>query len=140
LTIDKFGILSATREAIAKEEQLLCTPSPNTLGMFSIKTQRDSFLTVDQAKSSIELRGDAKAIDHNSTFHIRMQARFKPRLNANKVIKAREKISRKELEQAAGRKLEDEEVKKLKRARRTGNYHEAILEVRVRGKHDKFAS
>ena len=138
MTIDKFGLLSASREAISAEEQLLCTSVPD--GGFTIKTQRDTFLTVDQGKIPPELRGDAKAIDANSTFHIRMQARFKPRLNATKETKAREKISRKELEHAVGRKLEDEEVRKLKRARREGNYHEAILEVRVKGKHDKFAS
>jgi len=30
-------------------------------------------------------------------------------------------------------------VKRLKQARREGNYHEEILNVRVKGKHDKFA-
>ncbi len=69
-----------------------------------------------------------------------MQARFKPRLKASKAEKAREKISRKELEEAVGRRLEEDEIKRLKRARREGNYYEAILDVRVKGKHDKFAS
>jgi protein FRG1 len=69
-----------------------------------------------------------------------MQARFKPRLRATKESKAREKISRRELEAAVGRRLEDDEVKRLKRAKREGNYHEEVLDVRVRGKHDKFAS
>jgi protein FRG1 len=69
-----------------------------------------------------------------------MQSRFKPRLKASKEEKAKEKISRKELEDVVGRKLNDDEVKKLKRARREGTYHEAILDVRVKGKHDKFAS
>jgi protein FRG1 len=69
-----------------------------------------------------------------------MQARFKPRHRANKEQKAKSKISRKELEEAVGRRLDDEEVKRLKKARKDGNYHEAILDVRVKGKHDKFAS
>jgi protein FRG1 len=69
-----------------------------------------------------------------------MQARFKPKLKASKESKAREKISRRELEEVVGRRLEDDEVKRLKRARREGNFHEEILDVRVRGKHDKFAS
>lgn len=47
-----------------------------------------------------------------------MQARFKPKLKASKEEKAREKISRKELEEAVGRKLEDDEVRRLKKARR----------------------
>lgn len=67
-----------------------------------------------------------------------MQARFKPRLKANKEEKAKEKISRKELEQAVGRRLEDDEVRKLKRARREGDYHEQLLMLKVKGKHDKY--
>lgn len=68
-----------------------------------------------------------------------MQARFKPRMKANKELKAKEKISRKELEEVVGRRLEDQEVKRLKKARVQGNYHEAILDVRVKGKHDKYS-
>ena len=68
-----------------------------------------------------------------------MQARFKPKLKASKESKAREKISRKDLEEVVGRKLGDDEVKRLKKARVQGNYHEAILDVRVKGKHDKYS-
>ena len=69
-----------------------------------------------------------------------MQARFKPRLRASRERTARAKVSRKEIEEAVGRRLDDGEVRRLKRARREGNWHEAILDVRVKGKHDKFAS
>lgn len=68
-----------------------------------------------------------------------MQARFKPKLKASKESKAREKISRKELEDVVGRKLKDDEVRRLKKARVEGDYHEAILDVRVKGKHDKYS-
>jgi protein FRG1 len=68
-----------------------------------------------------------------------MQARFKPKLKKGKEDKAKEKISRKELEEAVGRKLEDDEVRKLKKARREGNYHEALLDVKVKSKHDKYS-
>ena len=69
-----------------------------------------------------------------------MQARFKPRLKANKEEKAREKISRKELEELIGRKLDDDEVRKLKKARRDGNFHETALDMKVKSSHDKYAS
>lgn len=69
-----------------------------------------------------------------------MQARFKPKLRASKESKALEKITRKELESLVGRRLEDHEVKRLKKARKEGDFHEEILDVRVKGKHDKFAS
>lgn len=68
-----------------------------------------------------------------------MQARFKPRIKANKESKAMEKISQKELEGIVGRRLEDSDVRRLRRARREGNFHEEVLDVRVKGKHDKFA-
>ena len=87
----------------------------------------------------MEVRGDAESISFPTAFRIRMQARFKPKLKASKESKAREKISRKELEEAVGRKLEDDEVRRLKKARVEGDYHEAILDVRVKGKHDKYS-
>lgn len=88
----------------------------------------------------IQIRGDATSITFSSTLGIRMQARFKPRIKASKENKAKEKISRKELEATVGRRLEDHEVKRLKKAKREGNYYEEILDVRVKGKHDKFAA
>lgn len=94
----------------------------------------------ENVNKQIEVRGDANSITFSSTLRIRMQARFKPKLKASKESKAREKISRKELEATVGRRLEDHEVKRLKKARREGNYYEEVLDVRVKGKHDKFAS
>ncbi|KAI9816975.1 MAG: hypothetical protein M1832_004959 [Thelocarpon impressellum] len=141
LSCDKVGVLSATREAISPEESFLCIPTPDMPGTFSVQTTRETFLSISSTTSSSpEIRGDATDISFPTTFRIRMQARFKPRLKANKEEKAREKISRKELEDVVGRRLTDEEARKLKRARREGTYHEAILDVRVKGKHDKFAS
>jgi protein FRG1 len=101
-------------------------------------------LTIKDSKTSKpgvlpEIRGDAEAVTFNTTLRIRMQARFKPKLKASKEEKAREKISRKELEEAVGRRLEDDEVKRLKRARREGDYHEALLLIKVKNKHDKYS-
>ena len=107
--------------------------------MFSIQTERERFFTVTENARGIEIRGDAESISFNTTLRIRMQARFKPKLKANKEAKAREKISRKELEGVVGRKLEDDEVRRLKKSRVHGDYHEAILDVRVKGKHDKYS-
>ena len=139
LSCDKIGVLSATREAISPEESFLCIPSPDTPDTFSVQTVREKFFTlVDEIKLS-EIRGDAESVSFNTTLRIRMQARFKPRLKANKESKTREKISRKELEEVVGRRLEEDQVRKLKKARIQGDYHEAILDVRVKGKHDKYS-
>lgn len=139
LSCDKLGILSASREAISPEESFLCIPSPETPESFSVQTVREKFLTIVEESKTPEIRGDADSISYNTTFRIRMQARFKPRLKANKESKTKEKVSRKELEEAVGRKLEEDEIKRLKRARVQGDYHEAILDVRVKGKHDKYS-
>lgn len=96
----------------------------------------------DDAKNkvSISLRGDGEADSPSTHLIIKMQARFKPRVQQNKETKAKEKVSRSELERVVGRKLDDDEVRRLKRAKKEGTYYEEILDVRVKGKHDKFAS
>ncbi|RMD42425.1 hypothetical protein DV735_g2727, partial [Chaetothyriales sp. CBS 134920] len=114
-----------------------------------------------QKNVAISLRGDGEAGEPATELVIKMQARFKPRVQQSKASKAQEKVSRREMEQAVGRRLEDDEVKRLKRARKNGTYHEELLDhdevkrlkrarkngtyheelldVRVKGKHDKFA-
>jgi protein FRG1 len=137
LNSDKFGILSATRDAISPEEQFTLLPADSSL--FNIRTTRDKLFSATQ-DSLVEIRADAD--DDTSpacAIRLRMQARFKPIHKAAKEEKANEKISRAQLEQAVGRKLEDGDVKLLKKAWRDGTYHEALLDVKVKGKHDKFA-
>jgi len=147
LSCDKYGILSATASAVSSFESFIPVPAPDTPGTFSFQIcggEIESFISIKEGKlasiaSAVEIRGDASGISFTTTLRVRMQARFKPKLKASKESKALEKISRKELEAVVGRRLEGHEVKRLKQARREGNYHEEILNVRVKGKHDKFA-
>jgi protein FRG1 len=141
LGCDKFGILTALKEAISPEESFLCIPVADSAGSFAVQTEREKFLTIDEATTATDkkIRADAELIDFNSSIRIRMQARFKPKLKVAKEEKAMSKISRKELEDMVGRRLDEEDVKTLKRARREGNFHEKLLDVKVKGKHDKFA-
>jgi protein FRG1 len=107
-----------------------------------VQTLRDTFLKVRAprggAAKAPEVRGDATDVSFDTTLRVRMQARFKPRLRTTKEERAREKISRRELEDAAGRRLDEEEVKRLRRARREGDYHEVLLDMKVKSKHDKY--
>lgn len=139
MSCDKVGVLSATREAISPEESFTCVSVPETPGTFGIQTVREKFVTIIDQANSPELRGDAESISFNTTFRVRMQARFKPRLKANKEQKVKERISRKELEEVVGRRLEDDEVRRLKKARVQGDFHEATLDLKVKGKHDKYS-
>ena len=139
LGCDKYGFCSASREAISPEETFKVSPSESEPGIFHVQTSRSNYISVDDDKSPPEVRGDAEEVNESASVRIRMQARFKPKHKVEKAEKVRAKISRKEIEEEVGRKLEDDEVKKLKKARREGNYHEAMLDVKVKGKHDKFA-
>ena len=140
LSCDKFGALSATATAISPEETFLAIPVPDNPSAFSLQTARDNFFSIQETKAGTELRGDTEHIEFNTTFRIRMQARFKPRLKANKEEKANVKISRKELEDQIGRRLNDAEVKKLRKSRVEGNFHETALDMKVKSSHDKYAS
>jgi len=145
LSCDNHGLFSATAAAVGHYESFLVIPSPDIPGTFSIQTHggdTETFLCVkESAKASggVEIRGDASAISFETTLRIRMQARFKPKLRADKESKAYEKISKKELEAIVGRSLNDDEVRRLRRARREGYFHEEVLEAKISGKHDKFA-
>ncbi|KAK4040075.1 FRG1-like family-domain-containing protein [Parachaetomium inaequale] len=143
LTCDKIGLLTAAADAITPLESFTLLPTADTPGTFQIQTLRDTFLSIRAPRSAKpgappEVRGDEADVTFNTTLRVRMQARFKPRLKASREEKAREKISRRELEEAAGRRLEEDEVRMLKRARREGNYHEKMLDIKVKSKHDKF--
>lgn len=142
LSCDGHGILSATTEAVTSRESFILVPGGD--GSFSIQTMNKSLLWVKAPSSSKpnaqpEVRGDGDEGAEGTVCHVRMQARFKPRIKASKAEKAREKISRKELEAAAGRRLEEDEVRRLKRARKEGDYHEQLLVIKTKNKHDKYS-
>ena len=138
LSCSKTGLLSATGEAISPEETFQCILSPDVHASFSIQTIREHYINFIEDLKTDGLRGDAESISFATTFRIRMQARFKPRIKASREQKTKERISRRELEDIVGRRLEDDEVRRLKKARVHGQFHEAILDVRVKGKHDKY--
>lgn len=139
LGCDSIGILTTTREAISPEETFHCLPSPSQPGLFTLRSMRATYLSIDTSTTPPSIRGDADEISPSTELRLRMQARFKPKNKDEKAEKVRAKISRKELEEQAGRRLEDEEVKMLKKARREGDFHEAMLDIKVKGSHDKFS-
>ncbi|KAK1817177.1 hypothetical protein LTR12_008367 [Friedmanniomyces endolithicus] len=150
LGCDKYGVCSASREAVSAEETfaLQAVEGSGRTGCFRVKTAWSNFFSAmnSESQGSVPVvRGDVteaetEAEADESTFiRVRMQARFKPIHKVEKAEKMRAKISRKELEGEVGRRLEDDEVRRLKKARREGDYHEVMLDVKVKGKHDKFA-
>lgn len=157
LSCDSLGVLGARREARGLEEGFFIEPVEHekekmrwrlkTVASKDDKEEKRYLCAkvselggdADKKRVEIEIRGDAESADSSTNITLKMQARFKPRLKQNKENKAKEKVSRQELERVVGRRLEEDEVRRLKRAKREGRYHEEILDVRVKGKHDKFA-
>ncbi|KEF62354.1 uncharacterized protein A1O9_00326 [Exophiala aquamarina CBS 119918] len=166
LSCDSIGVLGARREARGAEEGFVVEGAETGEGRLRFRLRTTASKTADgdqgrrylsatvetssnpsrvdgedsMKKVSISIRGDGEAESDTTQVVLKMQARFKPRLQQHKETKANEKVSRRELEQVVGRRLDDDEVKRLKRAKRNGTYYEEILDVRVKGKHDKFAS
>jgi protein FRG1 len=126
---------------MSPEESFIVIPVPDNPSAFSLQTARDKFLSVDESSTSgSDIRGDVETISFNTTFRLRMQARFKPRNKTSKEEKAYQKISKKELEELIGRRLDDDEVKRLRKSRRENNFHETALDMKVKSSHDKYAS
>lgn len=132
LSFDKFGIPSATAEAISPAESFGILPVPTEPGCFSLQTQRDTFVGLSDDEKGI--RGDIDTTGFKTSLVIRMQARFKPKAKKEKEERGKDKISRLELEKAVGRRLDEDEIKRLKRARKDGSYHEALLDAKSKGK------
>ncbi|KAF8458009.1 FRG1-like family-domain-containing protein [Terfezia claveryi] len=140
LSCDRFGVLSATKEAISHEEGFAAVKT-NVGSGWAFQTARDKYVGVDEPKSggTIEIRGDAEEVGFCQTWTIRGQARFKKKTRKEE-DKLKDRITKKDLEAQAGVKLDGDQVKMLKKARREGRFHEALLDVRVKfGKHDKFS-
>lgn len=86
---------------------------------------------VDESKGKPDVRADREVIGFQETWTIRGQGRFKKKARKTGEEKKKEKITRKELEELAGFQLDDDQVKTLKRAKREGNFNEALLDVRA---------
>ncbi|CAI6339359.1 unnamed protein product [Periconia digitata] len=141
----KQGILSATATAISPSESLLASltppaspPSSSLPPTFSIQTANSTYIS-NPSSTTLDVRADASELSPATTLHIRMQARFKPRLRVAKAEKAAEKVSKRELEAIVGRRLDDNEVKMLRRAKREGDFYEKSLDLKVKNAHDKYA-
>lgn len=186
LSSDRFGAISASRDAISPSEifTLTCTGG----GWFSFKTVYGMFLSVQpteqptgqnqtaqeadtgtgigefsegsnghghdgtghgNGRRAEECRGDATSNNFNECFRIRIQRRFKSHTatttphaagssGSGAVASSSSGSSKAQLEKMVGRKLTTDEVTALRRRERRGEVHEAVLDLRVQGRSDKF--
>lgn len=163
LSCDPQGTLGARREARGHEETFAVEPTTDentgrihyVLQTAATEGDAKRYLTATSSetasseqpnskKLAISLRGDTSSSPLNpvptATLILKMQSRFLPQTPETRAsAESKQKVTRQELERAAGRALTDEEVKRLKRAKKEGGFHEEILDVRAKGKHDKYA-
>lgn len=139
LSCDKVGVLSSTREAISAEEEFDVALLDG--GRWALMTVRGGYVGVQETGGSAAVvRGDGEKVGFGEEWVVRVQRRNKKKKKGGSEGRAKDRVSRKELEELAGVKLDDDQVKALRKARKEGGFHEALLDIRVKhGKHDKFA-
>lgn len=152
LAYDSQGGVSATREAIGPQEEWI-PAFRSDLGGFVLQTaaQGDStlqkYLSVDEiAGGEFKVVADSDSAGFGETFRIRSQARF--RSQQSKKQKAAEDADLTTLESESIKKYQARNIgrlvvstdnyKELKRAQKTGQMAEALLDRREKIKSDKF--
>lgn len=83
------------------------------------------------------------SFDPASEIILRIQQKNKTRApQSAEARREADKVSRAQIRADLGRKgdkLDEDDIKALKRAAKQGRYHEALLDYRAKGAHDKFA-
>ncbi|CAB4435420.1 hypothetical protein RhiirA5_358234 [Rhizophagus irregularis] len=142
LASDKFGVITAEREAIGPQEEW--TPIIKSDGI-ALQSIYEKYLSVDEiADGGYNLRADVETVGFCETWKIKCQARLRKKVKSTK--KETKPISEYEIEQikkyqtwGGGRvKTSKEEISELKKAKKEGNFAEALLDRREKVKADRY--
>ncbi|CAG8471351.1 12677_t:CDS:2, partial [Racocetra persica] len=142
LASDKFGAITAEREAIGPQEEW--RPIMRSDGI-ALQNYYDKFLSVDEiADGGYKLRADVETIGFCETLHVKCQARFRKKSKSTK--KESKPISEYEIEQikkyqtwGGGRiKTTKDDISELKKAKKEGSFSEALLDRREKVKADRY--
>ncbi|CAG8455906.1 9283_t:CDS:2 [Paraglomus brasilianum] len=142
ISTDKFGVITAEHEAIGPQEEWLPIVRDDGIAFQSIY---DKFLSIDEiAGGGYKIRADVETIGFCETFRVKCQARFRKK---QKVTKKEDRaVSEVEVEQikkyqtwGGGRiRTSEEDVNKLRRAKKEGKFSEALLDRREKVKADRY--
>lgn len=156
LGADRIGSLSCDSDAISDSHYWTLVQRPDG---WALRSPYDLYLSiqpkqirnepsessVDQnntkgtGKGGYDIRCDSEDVGFCEAFLLRTQPQHRiaqtsaTRHSANTTF-----TTRLELEKRVGRKLEDEELQSLRKAEKAGDLGEAILDMRVKGRSDKF--
>lgn len=135
---DQIGHVTATREAIGPSERW--TPMHLGAGRFSFKSVFDKFLSLHDREG---LRADSGSIGDSEMFTVKCQAGEVWRRQRSKLSASNTRCSPVDLDLEATRKAHTfvpgkSRSKDIDEAITSGRVHEALLDRRVKEKHDKY--
>ncbi|RUP36866.1 FRG1-like family-domain-containing protein [Jimgerdemannia flammicorona] len=143
LSSDRFGAVTADREAIGPQEEW--APSVTEAGVAWQSAAYGKFLAVDEiAGGGFRLRADAEMVGYCETWRVLCQARFKRKVKVDaKEVKKAAEIEVDNIKKfqswGAGRlKVTDKDARELKRAKLGGTLAEAMLDRREKVKADRY--
>ncbi|KAI7886795.1 hypothetical protein K492DRAFT_203056 [Lichtheimia hyalospora FSU 10163] len=143
LSSDKFGVVSADREAISGLEEW--EPAMTDAGV-AFRNAHGKFLMVDQiAGGGFKIRADSDEIGFCETFRVYCQARFKrkarhERKKAKKESNIDELDNVKKFQSWGGGRvhMSKSDTRELKKAKEEGRIAEAMLDRRAKVKSDRY--
>ncbi|RYF03225.1 MAG: hypothetical protein EOO77_31395, partial [Oxalobacteraceae bacterium] len=140
LSADALGEVACLREAIGPREGWTFVKRPDG---WAVQSSNGSFLSVpaiekEDGDKNDTVRCDAEEITHLETFCVRIQAQNKKRTPSTTTSLKILPASKKELETKVGRVLTLAQVDELRAAQKKGELGEAILDMRVRHRSDKY--
>lgn len=138
LTVDSSGTISCRASAMGQAQTFTLEKQKDS-STWKVRTHMDTSVVISKSsksQSGYEV-GTGASADGIAEFVVRVQPRH--RIEEKKPVaegEKYEKISTKVLDEMAGRRLTNDEVKMLKRAHREGKLNEALLDLRQKGRSD----
>lgn len=137
LSVDEDEVVQAKSTAIGPSEIFTLIKSQESNGWL-IQTSWNKYLSIKKVKDGYAVRGNSSDFGFCETFTLRVQTRYTDKVRNSKKSETdnNDKISTKDLEGRAKRKLDKDEVKILKRAFKEGHLNEELLNLRQKSKSD----
>ncbi|EPY54138.1 FRG1 family protein [Schizosaccharomyces cryophilus OY26] len=136
LSVGKEGDLFSRREAIGAEEQWVLEYLHDGYWAWKSMSNNKYLECLLNENDTYLFRCTSDTVTFTSKWRVRVQTRFLKRSSTQTIKKPT--VHSEQLEAMAGRPLSAEEKKTLKQASKDGSLHEALLDLRVSKKSDKY--
>lgn len=138
---DKFGVVECEKEAVGVQEEWEVILKEDGV---AFKNAYDKFLTVDEQDGKKVVRADSDTLGFHETFRVKCQAQNKKKKKAK--VAAEKSVYSQEIDNVKkyqswgnGRLITPkQDSRDLKRAKKSGKMHEAMLDRREKLKSDSY--